>query len=445
MQYLFFVINFIGQLQAFIQSIELLRKTRSNIHRFFNLKNRQGLVTSFRPIVEQLLKYRSIQSYLLYAKLPVSFSGRCSLFYHLIRKLTEAFELVNGTHEDIIQSLERLRNWDAVRDMFDGESAICEGIYRTIESFHKESNESTSSNCSFEAEVEQLFSTKGLSTGIPQLNSDRLFHVFQESLTILANAANKTRLYIGTRIVQLKEEVIRERQKLSKNIKADIEVIEAYDLSAPDKSVTEVSSFLSKIGFEIDALNMAVKKNVSGQMILLEAHDIIGAANAVLIPSEVDQLLEIQKLSNTYTIRCRAWNFIVEMGAVRRQLRASKLVRTQINAVSHQFFEIIRRYESLKKSITDSELLNSNEAFINMLTPKIQVASCLSTPSLRYRHWKRISDAVLSLFGLNIKFSGKNGEFLYVFEFTKKEPIAMGNLNKLMLLELFDRYSLCSA
>ena len=431
---------FIGQLQAFIQSIELLRKTRFNIHRFYNLKNRRGLVTSFRPIVEQLLKYRSIQSYLLYAKLPVSFSGRCSLFYHLIRKLTEAFEVVDGTHEDIIQSLQRLRNLDTVRDMFDGECAICEGIYRTIESFHKERDEGTSNN-SFEAEIQQLFSTKGLYAGIPQLNSDRLFQVFQESITTLANTANKTRLFIVTRIVQLKEEVIRERHKLSKRIKAGIVDIETYELGAQDKSVTEVSSFLSKIGSEIDTLKLAVKQNVSGQMILLEAHNIIGAANAVFSPSEVDQLLEIQKLSSIYSIRCRAWNIIVDLNAVRRQLRASKLVRAQINAVSNKFFEITGSYESLKKNINDSELLSSNEAFINMLTPKIKIASCLSTPFLRYRHWKRFSDAVLSQCGLSIKFSGKNGEFLYVFEITKSEPFLLGNLNKLMLLELFDRYS----
>jgi len=427
-----------GQLQAFIQSIESLNKTRSKIERFYNLKNMQGLVTSFRPIVEQLLKYRSIQSYLLYAKLPVSFSGRCSLFYHYIRKLTDTFEVANGTHEDIIQILQRLRNWDNVRDMFDGEYAICEGIYRHIETYHKESKENTHIR-SYEAEIQQLFSTKGLSAGTPQLNCDRLFQVFQEAIIVLANTANKTRLYIMARIVQVKDDVIRERVKLSKRIKVHIERIEGYELSAQDKSVTEVSAFLSDIGSEIDELKLAVKKNVSGQMILLQAHDIIGAVHAVLNLSEVDQLVEIDKLSNVYMIRCSAWNFMVEMVAIRRKLRAAKLVRTQIVALSHQFFETIRVYEPLKKSINDVELLNSNQFYIDMLTPKMQIASCLSAPSLRYRHWKRFSDAILSHCGLTIKFSGKNGEFMYVFDVTMKEPYGLGNLNKVMLCELFDR------
>lgn len=439
-----------GQLHAFEAGTECLHKTAISIQKFHNLKHKLGFVTSFRPIVEQLLIYRSIQNHALYVKLPTSFNNRCSLFYHFIRKLTEFYDKltdntnnnqnINDIKDVVIQGLYRLRNFDSIREIFDSEQETCESIYKMIENSKNEKHTYIELNA-IELKVKSLFSNSSLSnsSAVPSLTSEKLYNVFIDAISSLLSSSNKARTSLMSCINNLKGETIKDRSNLQKLIIQETKEIEMYDWSTTEKSASEVSFYLSKKKSDVNNIQSAVDKNVSAQFILLEAHDIIGAASPILEPSEVDRLVSIDHLNMTYHTRYKAWNCVLDMTKIEKQILAAKVFKSDIAIWSNEFFTIIKTFYNLKQVISDDKLLTNICKFMEKLAPKIEITSFFSTPSLKSRHWKQLSDQILISCGLNLKFLGKNDENMYLQDITKKEPLSLGNVKNVIIKEFMDR------
>ena len=206
-----------------------------------------------------------------------------------------------------------------------------------------------------------------------------------------------------------------------------------FGLALPSKRVT-------RDGVTVFELRWAVDETVDAQMILIEAHDIIGAANAVLKLVEVDKFTDMDQLEAIYQVRCKAWTCIADTGSIKRQLLSSKLVNSKIAAWSGQFTNVRKTYEYLFAHIDEKVILNQIQVQISDLNPKMELSSYLAAATLRPRHWKFMGEKAFANCGMTLKFSGRNSEFVSVVDNSSKEAIGLGNINRLDINELVKRY-----
>lgn len=423
----------LGRMKAFRTAAEFLTRVVETINGFQNIKHRTGIVSSFRPILHQIRSYRSIQSYLLYTRLPVSFNTRCSVFYDFIRKFDESIEAQTSGFDVLISLMHRLKNFETVKEIFDGEYEICEGMFRTVETF------ASVPSTPLDSQIRQLFDARMRHGGAPALSSDKLFHLFEDAKDRLNLCINKAKSLILGELNTIKNDTMARRQGLHSQIAAEYEKLQHFELVAPNVSPADVSKFLQRSGNAVFEMRWAVDETVDAQMILTEVHDIIGAANAVLKAVEVDKFTDMDQLEAIYQVRCKAWTCISDTGSIKRQLLASKLVNSKIASWSAQFSNVRKTYEYLFAYIDEKEIIDQIQVQMRDLNPKMELSSYLAAATLRPRHWKWMGEKVFAKCGMTLKFSGRNSEFVSVVDNTGKESVGLGNINRLDISELVNR------
>lgn len=137
-------------------------------------------------------------------------------------------------------------------------------------------------------------------------------------------------------------EIIQRKRNLHSNIlKASAEVSDFYSMSSSKNNI-EISEFVSKMGSSVRELRREVDRMLSTQLVLLEAHDIIGAAFPVLMPSEFDKFVAMDNLESLYSQRCTAWQLMNDCNAIRRRLLASKLSKNN-NIFGNLFCQVFNQ------------------------------------------------------------------------------------------------------
>lgn len=423
----------LGRMKGFRTAADFLTRVVETINGFQNIKHRTGLVSSFRPILHQIRSYRAIQGYLLYTRLPVSFNTRCSVFYEFIRKLDESIEAQTSGFDVLISLMHRLKNFETVREIFDGEVDICEGMYHTVETF------ASVPSSPLDGQIRQLFDARLRHGGAPALSSDKLYSLFVDAKDRLNSCLNKAKSLILGELSTIKNETMARRMGLHSRISAEYEKLQAFELVGPTVSASDVSRFLEKSGSAVFELRWMVDETLDAQMILTEVHDIIGAANAALKLAEVDKFSDMDQLESVYKVRCKAWTCIADTVSIKRQLLTSKLVNSKIAAWSAQFSNVRKTYEYLFAHFNEKDILNQIQSQIGDLNPKMELSSYLSAMTLRPRHWKWLGEKVFARCGMSLKFSGRNSEFVSVVDNSAREAVGLGNINRLDISELVNR------
>jgi hypothetical protein len=364
----------------------------------------------------------------------VSFNTRCGVFYDFIRRLDEGIEAQAAGVDGMIALMHKLKNFECVREIFDGEFEICENMYRTIETFAE------APVTALDTQIRQYFRSRQRTGGAPALSSDKLFALFVDAKERLLMCINKAKSLMLGELNTIKNNTLARRVGLHTRIAAQHEKLWVYDFTAPDVSPAHVSAFLDAAGRVVHDLRVAVDETVDAQLMLVEAHDIVGAANAVLRLPEVDKFADMDELERMYNLRCKAWTCIADTSSIKRHLLSSKLVSSKIAAWSAQFARVRETYDYLYAHMSERDMLGQILALIQDLRPKMEVASFLACPSLRPRHWRWMSEKAFAQCHLTFKFSGRHNEFVAVIDTSGKEAVGLGNIHRLDIEELINRY-----
>ena len=426
-----------GRLGAFRAATVYVDQIEAVIESFQDIKHKLGFIASFRPIVQQIRIYRSIQKFILSMRIPISFNTRCSVFYDFLRKFEKSLELSDTAYlDEQVELMRRLSNFESIREHYDGEAEICERMFRMIEGFKSKEEEGGLS--STDQQVSQLLSNRALKSSMA-ISSERLFELFNDGRDNLAVTINKVKTMILGQINTIKMNALSRRFGLHERIDAISEEITKYQYSSQDKSATEISTFLNNTGKKVASLRLDVNHTIAAQHVLLEAHDIVGAAVPVLKESEVDHFLDMDRLEQVYSIRCLVWSCITNAESINRQLMSARLVHNSIAEWSATLLDICEKHEYLQAHIDNEEVLEQIGSLIDNLYPKIEITSCLSSSSLRPRHWKWLSVNAFYHCGLVFKFSGKDSEFISVVDVARRTPLNLGNMNRIAIAELINR------
>lgn len=222
------------------------------------------------------------------------------------------------------------------------------------------------------------------------------------------------------------------------------------------RSVAEITQFINMTGKEVEKLRKASNECIAAQVILMEAHDIVGAANPILMSSEVSHFQDMDALEQEYSYRCEVWKVITEAEVIRRQLYSNKLGNPQaIVELNTSFLKILNKYNWLLLHIadppeTDSEvvlleetvsaadelasitgavvevkekklpysvlLLEPMKVIIEDVMPKMESAAYLSSKHLKGRHWQFLNIHSFLPSEMLLKFSGRQNEFISVID-----------------------------
>jgi hypothetical protein len=187
-------------------------------------------------------------------------------------------------------------------------------------------------------------------------------------------------------------------------------------------------------------LRRVIDESVAAQTLLLEAHDIVGAANMILLPSQVNYFNEMEELETAYATKCLAWLVLRDVTQIDEQLLSSRLCNINTFDLNSKFVFVLKSFDYLKEKLDDQSLLVTLSHRINAIAPKVELVAYLSSSDIRSRHWLLIGKHVLRYCGLDLKFSGKQSEFVSLLDVTRREePVGLGNINRLMSKELFTR------
>eukprot|EP01038_Epipyxis_sp_PR26KG_P006877 gene6877-9419_t len=468
----------IYRLTTFKSAITYLNSITSIItNHFKNMKFSLGFVVSFKAVVDQLLTYRAIQVDLLFNRLPITFITRCSHCLEFIKSLNNTFSNSKSDFDGLLLLMSKLKNYEYTKDSFDTETDINDSVYHILVQYRKDQVKSRSTSIAIATRVTSSFivneaaalqtPTSAISALQSQQNPDILYRIFIESLESLSVSMNRSRSLLLTQLAKLKQDVSIKKNSLHISIKKFEQLI--LNINLVDISVSdELGSFLlSKHGAELSDLRLEVNKILSAQLILLEAHDIVGTAAPLLTIQEVDKFLDMIKLELLYSNKCKAWKIMLECESLSKQLLNSRVINTNIPQISLQFTQIMDIYDQLLSYLAkdDIPLLNRIDEQLENFKPKIEIISYFSARCLRTRHWQAMLNCgVFYALQLTLKFSGRQMEFINVYDIggsvndgsnlsisnitgqvnsnnnnTVRAPLGLGNINRLVANEFIKR------
>lgn len=405
-----------------------LQDIQIKLKKYPNLIHELGIITSFKEITVQLNDYVSVQTLQLLLRLPPSFSTRCRQFIEYIKTFEKTLDIENKNLADQIELLRKLQNYELASSSFQAEGEICESMYRHIlecEEFilHWKNNQGKT-----------LTTVKGLIK-----DSTTLYTMYRETQGKLNGVVGKAKTFLLGRVMQIKTEVLLQRRKLHERITTVMDSLMEAGVTSAESIPAEAINILRKCGVEVDSLKNEVNSMINTQNVLLKGHDVIGAANMIFGPTELDNFADMQKLEKLYMDRNKAWGSIVECNTIKRKIVANTLGTVDINDCYLRFRAIIsdRKYlEERTDAVGSIELLKGS---ISELQLKVDLATCLSTSYLRPRHWNWLSDNVLVFCGLLLKFAGQQSDIITVTDVSGQDVMALGGVLKLGFNDLIYR------
>lgn len=425
-----------SRLTVFQAAVLYLEKLQHSLLHFSNIKHRTGMVTSFYPIIEQIKHYRIIQDHYIHQRLPNSYVTRCSIFYDFVRKLESSFDAETKTLQADVRLMERLKNFETAREFYDMENEICNGLHHTIveRGQRKVSAETTMQ----EVLVQNLLVGKGRSHSTA-LTPDKLYIVVIDAMERLNGAIVRARSNLLAKLMDIRNDLLSSRVHLHERIAAATATFTAVDITDAERAGEETQAIISTTGKEVDRLHRQVEECVTGQLVLLEAHDIVGAANAIMTANEVDRFEDMERLHELFQNRCAAWKIIVDCESITQQTTAAKLANNNIGDINSKFVRLVQHFEKLSSELDDRKVVKFIRRLLRETRPKVELVSYLSSKALRPRHWTWIGKNVFRPCKLDIKLSGRQSEFVTVLDVKGREPVGLGNINRLAANEVISR------
>jgi hypothetical protein len=195
-------------------------------------------------------------------------------------------------------------------------------------------------------------------------------------------------------------------------------------------------------GERIYQLKCDIEAILQTQTALLDAHDIIGAAAPVLLPTEMDHFTDMAQLETVFTCKKTAWDSIRTAITMKRHITTSKLSALNAHHLQRKLDRLQRVLADLEESklaLDEQATLSALQGHIATLVPKLEIGSYLTSTCLRPRHWRWLSDKVLNECGLTLRFAGLSGEQITAVDTRGKDHIGMGYVSRMEMSDLLYR------
>jgi regulator of replication initiation timing len=262
----------------------------------------------------------------------------------------------------------------------------------------------------------------GMNMSVSQQNPDQVNKQFFDMRDRLSNAVARGRAILLRQLNQMRKETLDEASKLRVEISKLSSLLQDpkyLDITAPPSEIVDLLKILFK---DIKHLRSCVDEVVSIQLLLVEGHDIAGAANEVMKLSEVDYFQDMNKLEVQFERIDLVWNTILDIELSQKQLYASRLISCDIDHLLKQIQKAHKTYTSMTKLYGEEtgplSLLIQN---LRTLEPQVHLLVFITCETLHIRHWQVLSEKVFMKCGLELKFAGQSADIITV--------IAMGNGN----------------
>lgn len=432
-----------SRLVAFRTAAAYLEKLQAQLDNFLNLKHRIGLVTNFGPLLEQIGIYRAIQEYILFQRLPAAYNTRCTIFHDFVRKLESMFDSQNKSTMELMELMRKLKYFDQMKEFLDGEVEFCEAVFHIISAC--EQRRQLADISMREIMIENLLSSRGQQAHASAIHPEKMHRVLNEALERMTIAIAKLRSYLFTQLVDLKDAILISRHKLQLRISSmtsDIRQLRAAE-EGPDGSLQAVGeeekNVITRQGNDMAKLRKQVEENVDAQQLLVEAHDIVGAANMVLLPNQVESFLSMEQLEKDYDAKCRAWMTLESVNSLIDILNASRLGSLSLPDLHARNASLNDAMNYLRENLSDLDLVSKLDRYIKEIIPKVRLVASLSSKVLRSHHWIYLRQKVLLQSGIDIKLSGKNSEFVSLLDISGREPVGLGQVSRVYSRDLFSR------
>jgi hypothetical protein len=453
-----------GRLATYKTANEYLLRLPTILSTIYNIKHFTGFVSSFYPAIEQLKVYRIVQDYWLHLKLPNAYSLRSTLFYEFIRRIEQTFDLSgNITSSEVVNTLhfkisllKKLKNFDNIKEHFDIEVEICDTLYHLINShLVKKSKENEDNTLSLaDLAIINLLNSKikYSSTSRTSISSEKMYNIFRDAIDRMSVLISQGRAFLLMQLQFIRNELFTSKAQLHIKITERNEILQSFSITSKEKSFRVIDDFIYDNKNIINSLRKTANEFILGQQILLEAHDIVGAANAVMIDNELDLFADMDKLENFYDLRCKSWNIIQDCVSLNKSVNNTKLSSHQNNSqvivdicskylIVSKLFHSDVKYKFNFEDSNDGEIINKIETELRDLLPRIELVACLSFKNMKPRHWLQLHHTAFQLCGLELKFTGRQSEFISVVDLAngKDSVIALGNINRIPASELISR------
>lgn len=421
------------RLDALERAIEFLGSSKMK-DVFSDVKHESGMITCFGAANKQLDSFADIQYLRLFSKLPGTFSTRCKTFTEYILALRRDFELTQTDLDGLIDLMKKLKNFEVARELFQFEVRMCSTLFELIEQHGGASSKTVSAELAHLKNMSRVRRRQVVTTSPPVLMKQ-----FQDAKDRLFATISTGRNLLLGQLAQIKHDSLSYRQGIHVRINREREMLLKPLFISRTINPVDILTSMRSCGDRISEIQKNVADMMGTQQVLLEAHDIIGAASIVLSPSEVDHFSDMDELQQLCSNRLKAWQAIVDAGSMMQSIKASRLANCDIRKLNDQLDLIIHWHDTLNGTSESESTMKMLTDIIADLKPKVEVVSYLSTKCLRARHWRWLGDHVMGHCKYILRYSGAKSELVSVVDMTGKDPITMGNVSRLYVADLFSR------
>jgi hypothetical protein len=279
-----------AKLIALQRAADHLESAQSLVETFPNLKQPSGLIVSFRDVNGQIMDLRRLQEKKLYGKMPSAFVSRCGDFLDYMKVLEQAFELKDSNLDGLVRLMRTLKNYDVARDAFQQETDIIDALHGAMEDYKasKDSDDHSSSSSATNKLIqqeEQLVGSK---------NPKIIYRAYADGKVRLFAAVGRARTVLMGLLGQIKTDTLARSRTIHDSIAKQLETL-SHPMFTSGYNISAIST-LRSCAVTVMALKKEVNDLIETQLLLVEGHDIIGAANPIFLPLEVDNFPAMAKL-----------------------------------------------------------------------------------------------------------------------------------------------------
>ena len=426
-----------GRLSALKKAMESLSSIVEAISLISDMKEVSGIVKSYRIIVTQLLQIRKNQCKKLLGRLPATFLTRTKQFVEFISKMEHSFEVREPGLKGLTVVMRKVQNFDLAKEMLDLETDVCMTLHKVIHTLSDmdivQDNNDPNSRSS-QLQLSEIQIKVNALRAVDEMNRQTL-----ECSERLQSVVARSRAMLLRQLAKMKNDIIEERAGLKQQLKEEKNYLMDSRFNNAEELPGIISAELVGHKTEFYALQKRVHENVAIQALLVEGHDIVGAAEPVLLPNQVDHFDDMLKIEKLYLAVNSVWSTVLKARSALKSLLSSQVNHCDVEGLLKQQQEIFSVYNMIRESDILHAPLSLIQKNLDDLVPTVQMACLISSSVLKTRHWSRLNELVFKSCHLQLHL---RGEIITVLDMSKQGTIEtsnLGNIGRVKLSTLVDR------
>jgi hypothetical protein len=400
-----------------IESITYFNKLGELFSRYQMIKHPQGIVCTFNVAIKQLTRIRERILTQMTHRIPVCFMARCRLFTETLIFFESRFDIQKIVYHEESRALKEIQNFDFASPLFDAECEICEKLYSLYLSTDPSGSKGSDSR---HASSPKDFSQASLTPG-------SLYEYYVEKKRRVVENIVACRVELAMSLKRVKKEtsdrvliIHQEVAKLAKTLEnpeapvrraAKLRMLEgratadSVDAMNPEL-VNTVCVVLEQLGNQVFEKNLEVKRIREVQVLLVDAHNIVGNVSPYMTADQIDPFEDMTKMGKVFQLKNMSWLAVRDAFAFLDEIKTSALGNCDIPTLYGKMESLKTTFEFLKKSMGVDNVFKTLQQLINDLTPRMEYLVFILSDNLRVSHWRTIQNKFFLPRQLQLTISG---------------------------------------